>query len=527
MDSMKNLRELIETRARDLADKVYLLFEDQRLTYGQINRRVNQVAGGLARLGVAKGDRVALFVKNCPEFIYIWWAILKLGAVMVPVNLRLTAGEAAYILNHCQAGTVVMGDDSLALLPELKQTCAGVRNWLSVNKRADIGLEAVEEFYDLSGELKAVDIEFDDDAAILYTSGTTGFPKGVVHSHGNYLMTAASFARTCGLKESDRLLTANPLFHVNAQFYSCMGTLWKGATFVLAEKFSASRMWDWTRQYQVNKVVMLLALTTILFNRPPQPDDADNPVELVVAGGAPKGHYRDFETRFGVHLQTLYSLSEATLALMGVLEEDVVDGAVGVPMIPDWPGLKNEVRIVDENDRELPPGEIGEIALRNQAMMKRYYKNPDATDEALKGGWLHTGDRGRMDKRGWIYFLGRGKDVIRKKGENISAVEVENVLNQAPGVKEAAVIGVSPADAAGEEEIMAFVVREPDAGKGWQDLIAHCRENLADFKVPRFWLAIDELPKNATNRVVKKLLSDRAEPETTPGTYDGQKDQVA
>ncbi len=523
---MNNVRELIETRTRELADKVYLVFQDQELTFGQIDKRVNQVANGLRESGVTKGDRVALFIRNCPEFIYAWWAILKLGAVMVPVNLRLTASEAAYILNHSEAETVVLGEESSPLLPELKQACSRVTNWFGVGQGSEAGLRPVEDFYAQSETLAPSEIDLEDDAVVLYTSGTTGFPKGVVHSHGNYLRTAASFAHTCGLNKSDRLLTANPLFHVNAQFYSCLGTLWKGATFVLAENFSASRMWNWTRQYRANKVVMLLALTTILYNRPPQPDDADNPVELVVAGGAPKGHYRDFETRFGVHLQTLYSLSESPLALMGVLDEAVVDGAVGVPMIPDWPGLTNQVRIYDEQDKELPPGQTGQIVLRNQALMKHYYKNPEATTEGLEGGWLHTGDRGRKDERGWVYFLGRDKDVIRKKGENISAVEVENVLAQAPGVIEAAVLGVSPPDAVGEEEIMAFVVRQPAEDEKWQALISHCQASIADFKVPRFWLDMEDLPKNATNRVVKKLLSDREDPESTPGAYDRQKDEV-
>jgi acyl-CoA synthetase (AMP-forming)/AMP-acid ligase II len=245
-------------------------------------------------------------------------------------------------------------------------------------------------------------------------------------------------------------------------------------------------------------------------------------VELVVAGGAPKGHYVDFERRFGVKLQTLYSLTESPLALMGALEMPVKDGSVGVPMIPDWPGLINQVAIVDEQDQKLPQGQTGQILLRNQAMMKEYFKDPSATSEALKGGWLHTGDRGRMDNEGWVHFLGRGKDVIRKKGENIGAVEVENALAASELVLEAAVLGVTPPDAAGEEEIMAFVVRAPVAAPGWEALIAHCQGCLADFKVPRFWLAVESLPKNAMNRVVKDKLRDREALETTPGTYDRQ-----
>ncbi len=523
MSDIQSVGQLLRQRAAELGDRTYLVFQDQEYSFAQMEQRVAATARGLAGLGLGRGDRVALLVENSPEFIWMWWAILWLGAVMVPVNLRLTAREAAYIIGHSGSRLVVVGHQSLPLLSELKASCPEVEHWLGWGGQP--GLEPLEPFYRLE-PVPPAGVGLEDQAVILYTSGTTGFPKGVVHSQGNYLKTAASFAATCGLGPQDRLLTANPLFHVNAQFYSCLGTLWAGAVFVLARKFSASRMWDWTRRYRTNKVVMLLALTTILYNREPRPDDADNPVELVVAGGAPKGHYHDFERRFGVKLQTLYSLSESPLALMGPRDHPCREGSVGLPMTPAWPGLENQVKIFDEQDREVPHGRAGQIVIRNQAMMKGYLDDAPATARALAGGWLHTGDRGRRDEDGWFYFLGRAKDVIRKKGENISAAEVEAVLAASPLVAEAAVLGVSPPDAAGEEEILALVVPAGGDIQDWSPLLEHCRRELADFKVPRFWRAVESLPKNAMNRVVKDKLRGRGDPERVPGTFDSLKGEV-
>lgn len=377
---------------------------------------------------------------------------LRLEVVMVTINLRLTAREIAYIVNHSEAGAVLVGPECAGLLPELEKECPGVSQWLSIRWSAPGHARGVEEFFDIGDAASPPPVDPDAPASILYTSGTTGFPKGVVHSQGNYLRTAAAFAASTRLVPEDRLLTANPLFHVNAQFYSAMGTLNSGAAFILMEKFSASRLWGWTRQFRANKIVLLLTLTTILHQRAPRADDAENPVEVVVAGGAPKGCYRDFERRFGVRLQTLYSLSESPLALIGMPDEPCVDGAVGRP----------------------------------------------------------TGDRGVTDANGLMYFLGRIKDVIRKKGENVSAAEVEAVLAAYPGVAAAAVVGVETADAAGEEEILACIVWRQDAARDFTALGRHCSAALADFKVPRFWQSWEEFPKNQMNRVVKARLKGEA-----------------
>jgi crotonobetaine/carnitine-CoA ligase len=514
---MIDVPTLLETRASERPDRIYLVCPGLELTFSQVHQRADQIAAGLAGLGVGKGDRVALLIGNCAEFLYLWWGLWKLGAVMVPINLRLTAREVTYIINHSGACWVAVGPECRGLLPELKATCPRVRHWLSQGLETPEGMKPLEDLLSLGERPPGTSIDIDAPATILYTSGTTGFPKGVVHSQGNYLRTAASFALTTRLNPDDRLLTANPLFHVNAQFYSAMGTLHAGATLILLEKFSASRMWEWTRQYRANKVVMLLALTSILYNCDPRSDDSDNPVEVVVAGGAPKGRYRDFERRFGVRLQTLYSLSETPLAVMGRPDEACVDGAVGRPMLTP-PAEPNLVRIFDGQDHELPAGTPGEIVIRNSAMMRGYHESPDETAQALIGGWLHTGDRGVVDSQGLLYFLGRMKDVIRKKGENVSAVEVETVLLAHPWVAEAAVIGVQTADAAGEDEIQACVVWRTGCERDWDALIAHCAASLAAFKVPRLWQAWDELPKNQMNRVVKARLKEPST-ESTP-VYD-------
>lgn len=496
---MRGIDDLLRQRAEERGDQTFLVCPGQEFSFREIERRVGSVAAGLAALGLGPGQSVALLLGNGPHFVTAWWGLMRLGAVMAPVNLRLTAREAAYIINHCGATLALTGPESAPLLAELIPLCPGVKAWLTPD---DLDL-----YLRLPPRQEPSPAGPDHLASILYTSGTTGFPKGVMHSQANYLRTAAAFAATARLVPGDRLLTCNPLFHVNAQFYSLLGSLHAGSTCVLMEKFSGSRLWDWTRQHRANKMVLLLALTTILWGRTPQADDADNPVELVVAGGAPKGHYHDFERRFGVRLQTLYSLTESPLALMGHPDEPCTEGAVGRPMLTPHQE-PNLVRVVDQQGLEQPRGVSGEIAIKNAALMRGYFKDLAASAQAIPDGWLRTGDRGLMDEQGRVYFLGRAKDVIRVKGENVAAVEVEQALASHPAVAEVAVLGVETADSLGDQSILACVVWGEGHAPEWPDLAEYCRARLADFKVPRLWQVRDELPKNAMNRVVKNRLAE-------------------
>ena len=509
---MQNVRELLERRALEYPEKAYLIHGNEEISFQQLNEAANRIANAIKEMGVKKGDFVSLLVKNCPPFVYIWFAILKLGAIMVPINLRLTVREISYILNHAQPKVVFVGDQSRGLITELKSKYKQCINWVFVGEEKANGTIFFSDLYRMPVQLEPVSILPNDVAVCLYTSGTTGPPKGVLLSHKSYLVTANSYVHTVKIESKDRLLTANPLFHVNAQFYSAMGTLVAGATFILIERFSASRMWDLIRHYKANKVVMLLAITNILFNRPARPNDADNPAEVVIAGGAPKGHYRDFEKRFGIKLQTIYSLTESPMGIMSTSDSISIDGGIGVPML--WPqaGVENKIKIVDDHDREVPRGVEGEIIIQNPAVMKGYFKEPSATAEVLRGGWLHTGDLGKHDQSGYFYFLGRIKEIIRKKGENISAAEVEAVISSHQDVKESAVIGISTVDGVGEEELMVYVVLGKNAyDYDWNGLVQFCKEHLAEFKIPRYWKATEKLPKNAMNRVIKQRLKKERE----------------
>jgi carnitine-CoA ligase len=504
MKDIRTIRDLIENRARYSSDRECLLFGDKRITYGEFDRQINRVANGFLRLGIRRNDKICLLLPNGPEFLLAWFGLNKIGAVMVPINTAFRGQELSYIIRHSEASLVVTAEEFLPPLADVKRD-AGYSRIIHTGAHRQEGLLRFRDFCDGESDcLAPFPLSEDDHAVFPYTSGTTGSPKGVMLSHRSYVQTGFSYAEAIGATAKDRIMTPNPLFHINAQCYSTLGSLAAGASLVLLERFSASRIVSEIELYKPTILVLVLASATILYNRYKDDPDRHTSLRKIIAGGVPKGEYRNFEKKFGVALQNIYSMTETPLGIMGPRDDAGKDGGVGLPMpVPAGYG-ENVIRIVDERGQDTASGEIGEIIVKNAALMDGYFKDPEATRQALRNGFLHTGDRAIRDEEGYIFFVGRGRDILRKKGHNIAAAEVEGVLHAHAGVLEAAVIGVP--SSYGDDEIKAFIVLRDGHRVDEEELRQWCSARLAEYKVPRFMEVVTALPKNAMGRVMKNQL---------------------
>jgi crotonobetaine/carnitine-CoA ligase len=316
-------------------------------------------------------------------------------------------------------------------------------------------------------------------------------------------------------------MTSNPLFHANAQVYSIMGSLTAGASLILLKRFSSSQILEQARHYQATKLVLVQAVTPWVWNRPRRENDGDSPIKTLVAGNVPTEIYHEFEKRFQLKIQTIYSLTEAVLAIMGPREgtRPRKPGGIGVPMEHPNSAIKNEVRIIDETGREVPRGKQGEIVIRNPATMIGYFRDPERTAETKRDGWIYTGDIGYQDEEGYFFFVGRKKEVIRRRGELISPSEIESVINSHPSVAESTVIGIPSVLGSGEEEVKVYVLLKTDHTISPEELLSWCKGKLAEFKIPRFLEFREEFPRSAIGRIQKNLL--KAEKQNiTDNCYD-------
>ena len=445
---------------------------------------------GLAERGVGRGDRVALLLGNHPDFLFAWFGASLLGAIAVPVNPAYKPPELSGLFAHCAPRLAVVADD--------------LRGLAEAAERAP-PLVAPRDFARAAGPPPPVAARPDDVATLIYTSGTTGQPKAVMQTHRTYTLTAEAFPWWLGLTDQDRLLICLPLFHINAQAYSTMGALGGGASLALLPRFSASRFWDETRRLEVTQFNAVGALIHILLKAEPRPGERDNPIRLCYSALAlPETQHRAFEERFGLAMSVGYGLSECTYGTVWPRGAPPRYGSMGVLRQHPRLGRINQGRVVDDDGSDLPDGQAGELLLRNPAVTPGYWQDPAATALALADGWLHTGDLVRRDADGFYTFVARKKEVIRRRGENVAAAEVESVLLEHPAVREAAVVG-APSDF-GEEEYVAYVAPQPGATLDPADLAGLRARAPGRLQGPSRIELRESLPRTATERVAKHLL---------------------
>lgn len=495
------------------ASRTLLTCDGRDVSPGELDQASRAVAGALDAWGIAQGDRVAVMMPNIPEFVSVWFGIVRAGAIEVPVHSAYRGPLLEHILAESGARVLFVEAEFASRLeglslPELERVVVrGSADLASLR----VASHSLEEAFAATPPAVEPAMGPDDVTSILYTSGTTGPAKGVVLTHSANMALTIANVELMEYTDADVLYTVFPLFHINAKFTSVVSAMMTGARLVLDERFSASRFWDTMREHGVTAFNYMGSMATILAKQPPSPADRDHRVSRAYGAACPLALWPEFEKRFGLRLHEHYGMTEIGLATHNTREVWRL-GSCGRP------NRFYEARVADEDDNEAPVGEVGELQVRPRlpgVMMREYWKRPDATIEAFRNLWFHTGDRARMDADGFFYYVDRLKDSIRRRGENVSSFDVESVVNAFPAVVESAAYGV-PSEVT-EDDVMVAVVADPDAEFNIEELIAYCEQHLAHFAVPRYIRMCDALPKTPSQRVQKFVLREQG---VTADTFD-------
>ena len=501
-----NLRELLEAQVRKFPNKTFLYFfnDGRKISYAALNRQVNQVANLFLRLGISKGQTLSLLLPNIPEYVLCYFACMTIGAVASPLNIHLKSKETEYILAHSESRLLVTNQKYWPVVEPVRAAVSSLQYILLLDGALSNTLSFPEELTKESTELAPISLQREDVAIMIYTSGTTGDPKGCLLTHGNFLFNVQEIARWLNFSERDRLLCIMPLFHVNGIVVTMLTPLYIGGSMVLMEKFSTHKFWEIIDRYRVTSFGSVPTMLTIL-NQTPYPEGClerldKSHLRFALSGSAPVPPevMLQFEKKFHCLVVEGYGLSEATCRVtFNPPNQRRRPGSIGLP-------IGNILRIVDENEVHVPLGQIGEILVQGRNVMKGYFKNPEATAKALHEGWLHTGDLGYVDGDGFYYVVDRKSDMIIRGGENIYPREIDNLLFEHPKIREAATVGV-PDELYGEE-VKAFVVLKEGEIASEDEILAFCRERLADYKCPKSIVFLEEIPKGPTGKLLKREL---------------------
>ena len=497
-----NLAELAEQNIREFGEYVSLIFCDEEYTNVQMHEKAKRLEGGLKKLGIKPGDRVIVLLPNSPEVLMSYEAIWRAGATIVPVIFLLEPHEIAYIAADCEAVAVITSPDFLFKIEEAQQKAPSLQHVIIIGDEEQPETVKFEQLAAESEPDPDIYPTDDDDLAVLiYTSGTTGRPKGVMLTHKNlYSHSQNAIASMLEEEIGENGLAVLPLSHSYGLGLLVTGYQRKGKG-VLLRWFNLEEVFQAIDKYKIDGMAGVPTMFIYMLHYPEADKYDTSSVKNWTVGAAPMTQeaLRQFEEKFGGKMYVGYGLSEMSPTVAFEREPYArKPGSTGTAM----EGV--DVKIFDEEDNELPPNEVGEVACRGDNMMKGYYRMPEETEQALRGRWLHTGDMGYLDEEGYLFIVERKKDLVIRGGFNVFPKDIEEVLSRHPAVVEAAAVG-KPDELMGEE-LVAYVVLKPGDQTTAEDLIAHCQSNLAKYKCPREIEFLDELPKNPIGKVQKKEL---------------------
>jgi crotonobetaine/carnitine-CoA ligase len=513
----RNLGRILFLQAQQIPDAPCYLVDNTVYSFATVNRHVNRYAAGLANLGVAKGDRVVIYMRSCVEFIFMAFAANKLGAIWVPINADYKGSWLADAIKESKGKVLLTDTDKLPRINEVLS--AGDYGKLIVKSIDGAAVPndatALSSFDNLpDAEPPAIDIDYGDTSAILWTSGTTGKSKGVLQPHNVWINAAESAKEYFGVQEDDVIYNCMPLYNTGAWITAIFRALVVGIPCAMDEHFSASNFWDRVKHYKATETTTLGAMHMFLWNAPEKPDDADNTLRHANVIPLPPHLVKSFMTRFGIQkIQKGFGQSEAAL-IMRCLEDGVNQWKPNC--LGDFaPGV--EVSLRDDEGNECPPGTPGEFCLkplRPYAIFNGYFENPEATagayhGDALQGGWYRTGDLGIRDADGDFFFVDRKSDYIRDKGRNISSLQVEHAVMQHPAVQAVACFGIPSEFIESEAELKIDVILKPDMKITEEELARFVNDNAPYFFVPRYIEFVQELPYTPTNKIQKFKLREK------------------
>ncbi len=498
-DESMNIASNLDQAAQSFPDKTVIQFEERSMTYKELQSKTDCLAAGLKKLGIIPGDRVAILMPNIPEFAVVYYAIQKTGAIAVSLNVMLKQDEVSYIINNSGAATLfttqaLAGEVNQDEMPKLKTV-------IIVEGDADGRIHMDDVFLADCGSFETMEMDPDDDAAILYTSGTTGFPKGATLSQSNIVSNVNATVYHTDMTKNDVLQLFLPLFHCFGQNFILNACIKAGATVVMHRRFEPQPVLE---AIQKHKVTMFFAVPTIyiyLLNMENASADLSGiRYFFTAAANMPKEVAVKWLETHKIPINDGYGLTETSPFASYNHEHAYKTGSVGSPV------MDVEMKITDENGNEPPPGTWGEICIKGPNVMTGYWNNPEATADSIKDGWFHSGDIGTMDEKGYFFIVDRVKDMINSAGNKIYPAEVENILYQHPAIHETAVYGLP--DPEKGESVTAAIVLKPEASLNEKEIINFCQSRIAKYKVPKTVLFIEELPKSPTGKILKRILRD-------------------